>query len=182
MIENVWRGFASDNYAGIHPDILAAIGQPFEHAAPALARASGWALLSIVLAGTHWKAYVSGRQAVQAKYEAAAAQQEKAYRAKEQALVAAKQEVEVRYAQLKKRNAADAAGSRGELERLRDSLAQREAPADAPAVPRANGGSGLERELLLEGAAALAELAAEADRLEAMVVGLQGYVRNVCLK
>jgi threonine aldolase len=26
VIENVWRGFASDNYAGIHPDILAAIG------------------------------------------------------------------------------------------------------------------------------------------------------------
>ena len=25
MIENVWRGFASDNYAGIHPDVLAAI-------------------------------------------------------------------------------------------------------------------------------------------------------------
>lgn len=25
MIENVWRGFASDNYAGIHPDVLAAM-------------------------------------------------------------------------------------------------------------------------------------------------------------
>jgi threonine aldolase len=25
VIENVWRGFASDNYAGIHPDVLAAI-------------------------------------------------------------------------------------------------------------------------------------------------------------
>lgn len=25
MVENVWRGFASDNYAGIHPDILTAI-------------------------------------------------------------------------------------------------------------------------------------------------------------
>ena len=25
MIENVWRGFASDNYAGIHPEVLAAI-------------------------------------------------------------------------------------------------------------------------------------------------------------
>lgn len=25
MVEGVWRGFASDNYAGIHPDILAAI-------------------------------------------------------------------------------------------------------------------------------------------------------------
>lgn len=27
MIEHVWRGFASDNYAGIHPDVLAAIAE-----------------------------------------------------------------------------------------------------------------------------------------------------------
>lgn len=27
MVENVWRGFASDNYAGIHPDILTAISE-----------------------------------------------------------------------------------------------------------------------------------------------------------
>ena len=30
MVEGVWRGFASDNYAGIHPDILAAISSANE--------------------------------------------------------------------------------------------------------------------------------------------------------
>ena len=27
MVDGIWRGFASDNYAGIHPEILTAISQ-----------------------------------------------------------------------------------------------------------------------------------------------------------
>ena len=27
MVDGIWRGFASDNYAGIHPEILTAMSQ-----------------------------------------------------------------------------------------------------------------------------------------------------------
>jgi hypothetical protein len=148
-------------------------------------------ILATLLVGTHWKAYVVGQQGVRAQWNqdkaqrvALALQAEQAARVREQELQAAKQQAEVRYAQLKKRAASAAAGAQSELGRLRDELASTDrdpAGGDPGTTQRADGGAGLERELLGQCAAALVGVAAEADRLEAVVVGLQGYVKQVCL-
>lgn len=49
-IGSLMLGWAGDQLAALIELAIASIGQPFEYAAPALARASAWALLSIVLA------------------------------------------------------------------------------------------------------------------------------------
>jgi type III secretion protein U len=49
-IGTLMLGWAGDQLAALLELAIASIGQPFENAAPALARASAWALLSIVLA------------------------------------------------------------------------------------------------------------------------------------
>jgi hypothetical protein len=139
------------------------------------------ALFLALLTASHWKVYHLGKTLKQAEFNQAVAAASERARAREQALVAAKQDVEVRYAQLKKRNEAAAAGARSELERLRDTLAQRPAGADATASAGVDGGPGLEQQLLGRCAQTLLGLAVTADRLEAQIVGLQGYVNNVCL-
>lgn len=109
---------------------------------------------------------------------------EQSFRKKEQALVAARQQSEVRYVQ-EKRKAADAAvGAQSELDRLRDVLAKPsvcQTPSDPAAAERAAGAARLERDLLGACAKALTDLAVEADRLESKIVGLQSYVKDVCL-
>jgi len=140
------------------------------------------ALLGLLLVASHWKVYHLGRTLKQAEFNQAVAAATERAREREQALVKAKNESEVRYAQLKKRNETDAVGTRSALDSLRQELAlSGAAPSDAPTSPGAYGTGGLERELLGHCAATLASLAAEADRLEAKVIGLQGYVKNVCM-
>ena len=56
------------------------------------------------------------------------------------------------------------------------------ASSSAGGAGRTDGTGGLERELLGSCAAALTELGKTADRLEAKIVGLQGYVAGVCVK
>ena len=148
-------------------------------------------VLAALLAGTHWKAYVVGQQGVRAQWDqdkaermALALQAEQAERRREQELVTQRQKVEERYVQEKRKAAAAAAGAQSELGRLRDELATAgggPACTDSTAPARVDGAARLERELLGHCAATLTDLAAEADRLEAVVVGLQGYVREVCL-
>lgn len=110
---------------------------------------------------------------------------EQSFRKKEQQLVTAKQQAEVRYVQ-EKRKAADAAvGAQSALDGLRDTLAQRDrdiASTDSTACARVDGAARLERDLLGACAKALAGLATEADGLEARIVGLQSYVKDVCQK
>lgn len=152
-----------------------------------------WIAAAIVaaLSFSHFWAYRSGKSVIRAAWEkdkveqiVSARQLEVQYRAKEQALVAAKNESEAKYVELKKRMERSAAGAQSELVRLRDQLAARDRAAaqDPAALARAVGGTGLERELLGQCATALVGLAAEADRLEALVVGLQSYTKNVCMK
>lgn len=148
-------------------------------------------IVAALLAGTHWKAYVSGKKTVQAEWnldiqqrteQALAAEQ--AARNQEHQLVAAKQKAEEAYVNEKRKAARAAAGAQSELDRLRDAINDRgdSSCADPAAKPRANGITRLEQELLGQCAGALTELAAEADRLEAIVVGLQAYIRGTVLK
>lgn len=148
-------------------------------------------IFSVFLAATHWKAYVSGKQVVQAEWnqditnrtqQVLKAEQEA--RKREQELAAAKQKAEEAYVEQKRKAAVAAAGARNELDGLRGALAARggDTCPDPSAKPGANAGARLEQELLGHCAAALVELAAEADRLEALVVGLQAYIRGTVLK
>lgn len=109
---------------------------------------------------------------------------EKAARNREQSLSVFRQQAEERYVQEKTRAAAAASRARAELDGLRDALyASRPGPVakDAATAGRADGAARPEGELLGQCAAALVGMAAEADRLAAQVVGLQGYVKGVCL-
>lgn len=146
--------------------------------------------LAVFVATVGTVSYRAGGKSVQARWNAQKAadmqtrlKQEQTWRAREQELVAAKNASEVKYVQLKKRLENDSAGARSELDRLRAALAARAGgPAqNSAASAGADGGAGLERQLLGSCAQALVGLAATADRLEAQVVGLQGYVSNVCL-
>jgi hypothetical protein len=152
-------------------------------------------LLLVVLAAlglTHLSAYKFGADGVRVRWErdvaernAAALVMEQEARAKEQRLVEEKQKVEVRYADEKRRRAASAAAADRELGRLRDALvaAPAEFGSEAPAAcARVDGGAGLERQLLGHCATTLVQLAQVADQQEARIVGLQGYIRNVCLR
>lgn len=142
-------------------------------------------VFSVLLAGTHWKAYVSGKQAMQAHYQQAQLQAEQAARAREQQLVAERQKSEERYVQEKRKAAAAASGAQSELDRLRDALASSGGGPTCPAPAasaRVDAGTGLESELLGHCAQTLVGVAAEADRLEAQVVGLQQYIKQVCQK
>lgn len=137
-------------------------------------------VLLVLLTATHWKVYHLGRTLKQAEYNQAVAAATERARAREQALVVAKHEIEVRYADLKKRTAAAAAGAQSELDRLRGDLAARGPGQGASPGARVDGGP--ERELLGACAASLVSMAGEADRIAAQLIGLQGYVQGVCLK
>ena len=108
---------------------------------------------------------------------------EEAARQREQSLSVFRQQAEEKYVQEKTRAAAAASRARTELDGLRDALhAARTGPGQDPgAACRADGPARPEGELLGQCAAALVGMAAEADRLAAVVVGLQGYVKGVCL-
>lgn len=152
------------------------------------------AVVLVVLSATHWKAYHTGFKVSQAEAkqrelqaQQAVLQAEQAARAKEQQLVAERQKTEERYAQEKRRAAASAAGAQSELDRLRNELASAAASGsptcpNPTAAPRDHGGARLESELLGHCATTLVNLAAEADRLEAQLVGAQQYIKAVCLK
>lgn len=146
--------------------------------------------LAIILATSHFFAYRGGRAAVRAEWDRDIAQRtqlaikaEQAARQREQLLVEEKQKAEVRYVQEKRKAAIAASDAQFDLGRLRDELySLGSAPRKCPAPStRIDAGAGLERELLGQCATALTAMAAEADRMEALVVGLQQYVKNVCI-
>ena len=151
------------------------------------------AVMVVVLSATHWKAYVVAKDTVMSQWQQeklqlaqAALEAEQVARKKEQELVVAKEKAEKQYVEEKRKAARAAASASAELDRLRDALAT--APADSGEESHCactgtgvNVATGLERELLGHCAASLVQLAAEADRLETVVVGLQSYVKDVCL-
>jgi hypothetical protein len=112
-----------------------------------------------------------------------AAAQQVAALDKLQALNTAKQKVEEKYAIEKRKAAAAASSARAELDGLRKEL-RTPPPAlpllqSTPSTDGVNAGT-VERKLLGACAAALVEMAAGADSLATQLVGLQGYVRDVC--
>lgn len=147
------------------------------------------AALLVLLTASHAALYRAGKSTVKREWDRAVAEQreltikaQEQARAAEHALVAAKNEAEKRYVEQKRKAASDAAGSELVLSQLRDELTARDRAAAqaAAASTGANAGAGLERQLFGACAQALVRMAEEADRLEATVVGLQGYVKNVC--
>ena len=108
---------------------------------------------------------------------------EQAARQREQSLSVFRQQAEERYVQEKTKAAAAASRARSELDGLRDELyAARTVPGQSACTAGgADARARLEGELLGQCASALVGMAAEADRLAAIVVGLQGYVKGVCM-
>lgn len=120
---------------------------------------------------------------MQEAHEVSLRKSTEAARAQEQALSAAKQKAEEAYAIEKRKAAVAARNARSELDGLRNELYAIPAPiasTDPAPIARVDGSS-TERKLLGECAAALVEMAAGADLLATQLVGLQGYVRNVCV-
>lgn len=110
---------------------------------------------------------------------------EQAAREREQVLSQARQKAEEAYVQEKRKATAAAVRARTQLDGLRDELytlpGPTEARTDSAPTCRVDAGT-LERELLGQCAAALVRVAEQADRMAAQVLGLQGYVKEVCMK
>jgi hypothetical protein len=148
-------------------------------------------VLLVALGATHFTAYRLGKAMLRAEWDkdkavqtAKLLEQEQLFRKKEQALVAAKSAAEKRYVDEKRKAATAAVGAQSALDGLRDTLATAPAcpaPSDPAAASRAAGAARLERDLLGACAEALVNLGRDADLLEARLVGLQEYVKNVCL-
>jgi hypothetical protein len=143
-----------------------------------------------VLSISHYFIYNKGQDSVQAlwtkdklvKAEAEIKANEQ-YLIKIQQLQIENQKVDKQYAQEKRKATVAATGAQLELGRLRDQLASA-ADKDvdsSSATAGTNGGARLEQELFGNCATTLVAMAAEADRLETVVVGLQSYVKNICL-
>ena len=106
---------------------------------------------------------------------------EQAARDREQTLSVFRQQAEEKYVQEKNRAAAAASRARAELDGLRDALYRSTPVAQTPGATCRTDDTATQRELFGQCASALVGMAAEADRLAANVVGLQGYVSGVCL-
>lgn len=148
--------------------------------------------LLVMLSASHYLIYTKGQDNAQAlcnKEKLIKAEAE--IKANEQYLKKIKQlqieneKVNKEYDQQKRKAADAASGAQLELDRLHSELTS-STPSNTDTVapttpPRTYGGAGLEQELLGHCAATLVGMAAEADRLETIIVGLQKYVTNVLL-
>jgi hypothetical protein len=145
----------------------------------------------LALSFSHYFAYNKGQEAVHslwtkdklARAEAEANTADEALK-KLQTLQAEKQKVDQLYVQEKRKAANAAADTQRELDRLLDNISRNnttESNNGSSTITRIDGRTGLEQELLGQCAATLVAMAAEADRLETVIVGLQSYVKNICL-
>ena len=144
--------------------------------------------IAIALAASHFKAYHAGGasarselQAYQLEATQQAAAASEAARKKETELNLSVERVKANYAKAKRDNLVLSGALDDSLRKLNTTISNIRAD-DPGASSGTNGAGGLERELLGHCAAALAELGQTSDRLENKVVGLQDYVRDVCLK
>jgi len=121
-----------------------------------------------------------GRAEITAQWTAEKLAESEAARQREKALTLATQGVDHAYQKDKQRRAAADRATAGRLRDFEAALAGA-GSSDAAAATRDHGAGSVERELLGNCAASFAAMGAEADRLASKIVGLQGYVRDVCL-
>jgi hypothetical protein len=107
--------------------------------------------------------------------------QQRAARAQTERLMARTGEIDRAYQAEKTRRRADALAADDALRLFNDTIDSLRIPGDSAAASGTNGTEGLVTELLGHCAGTLAELAAEADGIEATLSGLQRYVEQVCL-
>ena len=143
--------------------------------------------LAIALAGTHWRAYTSGKRTVQTQWTAdtalrtaAALVAEQSERAKEQANNLKNRKIANDYAAEKTRRVAADVLAADSLRQLTAALAaghqastDTAAPAGADDDPRDG--------IIAECASALVEVDAAARRVASQVVALQSYAASVCM-
>lgn len=150
----------------------------YTHAAAAIAAAALAALGTWQVQGWRYTSQIAQIQKVHAEQLQKA---EQAARDREQALSVFRKQAEEKYVQEKNRAAAAASRARTELDGLRDAIYRSTPVSQDPAAACRTDDTATQRELFGQCASALVGMAAEADRLAANVVGLQGYVRGVCL-
>jgi Protein of unknown function (DUF2514) len=149
-----------------------------------------WAVTGIVvmLAVSHWFAYHQGGLSVQVAFERYMSEKKTAHsaaleaaRAKEQTLQLTNAKVTNDYQTLKNTSATAAAAAKSERVRLLEALsAARAASSNTTTGTRADAGPA--ERILVDILGKYEEVAGAADKLADQVTGLQGYVRNVCVK
>lgn len=143
--------------------------------------------LALALAAGYWKAYTSGKQAVQLEWDAANAQAtaaalaaEQAARAKEQALQTKVRKVTDDYLVEKTRRAAADQLAADSLRQLQAALAGGGRARADPAAP-AGADDDPRDGIIAECAGALVQVDAAARRLADQTRALQGYATGVCI-
>lgn len=133
-------------------------------------------IVAVVLAATHWKAYVAGQGAVRAELQAQALKASEAAREREQAL---RKDVETLDHELQKQKARNTVAARAHAERLREYQA---ALDRASADPAPTGGTaGPFARIASECGAALTALDQHARGLATTARALQDYATGVCV-
>ena len=151
------------------------------------ARLAVAAAIALALAASHWKAYTTGKQAVQLEWDAAisqataaALQAEQAARAKEQALQTQVRKVANDYQVEKTRRAAADQLAADSLRQLQAALASGGQPAPDPAAP-AGADDDPRDGIIAECAGALVQVDAAVRKLADQTRALQSYTAGVCV-
>ncbi len=131
-----------------------------------------------MLAATHWKAYVSGKQDATAKMMQAVRIAEKNARDSEQRLMDTKQRIEEDYAKQKKASDIVVGRTRNELDRLRDQLRSYSTSQNSTTCTRVDADP--RDTIIRECSEAAQSLARVADENGLKLMSLQSYVKNVC--
>lgn len=141
-----------------------------------------------VLAGTHWKAYTSGRDQVQLRWEAdvsqrnaQALQAEQQARAAEQLLQSKVRKVANDYQAEKRRRAAADSAAADSLRRLESALAAGDRAAGRDSATPAGVDDDPRNDIIAECASALRQLDEAHGKLAGQTTALQGYTREVCV-
>jgi hypothetical protein len=146
-------------------------------------------LLLASLGGAAWLGYLQGTSVERAVWHTKQAKINKDNRDTELELRVRNQKLEIRYEELKEDHQQSVAATRTELDRVRFLLSKRGKPV--PGEASANTSTGptvdeapipVERELFGQCAAALVDLAEEADGLKLQLTGLQFYVNEVVFR
>lgn len=133
-------------------------------------------IVAVLLAGTHWKAYLAGQGAVQAKYQAHALKLSELARKREQLLLTT---VENQDRALQEQKARNAAISRAHAERLREYQAALDRAAED--TRPTSGTAGPFARIASECGSALAALDQHARGLATTARALQNYATDVCV-